>query len=63
MRVDALLRRAGIERSRRLEAGDLVMDLDEHTAYVRGEELPLTVREFDILCHLLSYPKKTFTRA
>ena len=27
------------------------------------EEVPLTVREFDILYKLLSYPKKTFTRA
>lgn len=39
------------------------MDEDEHTAYVNGEELPLTVREFDILFKLLSFPKKTFTRA
>lgn len=39
------------------------MDADEHTAYVNGEELPLTVREFDILFKLLSYPKKTFTRS
>lgn len=34
------------------------MDEDEHTAYVNGEELPLTVREFDILFKLLSFPKK-----
>ena len=39
------------------------MDADEHTAYVCGEEIPLTVREFDILFKLLSYPKKTFTRS
>lgn len=63
MRVRAILRRADIGRSKKLELGNLVMDEDEHTAYVNGEELPLTVREFDILFRLLSYPKKTFTRA
>ncbi len=63
MRVNALLRRAKIEKSRRIEVGGFVMDEEEHTAYLCGEEVPLTVREFDILYKLLSYPKKTFTRA
>lgn len=63
MRVRAILRRAEIEADKRLTAGNLTMDSEEHTAYVDGEELPLTVREFDILYRLLSYPKKTFTRA
>jgi DNA-binding response OmpR family regulator len=38
------------------------MDADEYTAYLGGEEIPLTKREFNILYKLLSYPKKTFTR-
>ena len=38
------------------------MDVDEHTACLDGEEIPLTNREFSILYKLLSYPKKTFTR-
>ena len=62
LRVRALLRRADIEQSRELVAGNLRMNKDEHTAYVDGEELPLTVREFDLLFKLLSYPKRTFTR-
>lgn len=62
LRVRALLRRANIEQSRELTAGNLRMNLDEHTAYVNGEELPLTVRKFDLLFKLLSYPKRTFTR-
>lgn len=62
LRVQALLRRANIEQSRELVAGNLRMNKDEHTAYVDGEELPLTVREFDLLFKLLSYPKRTFTR-
>lgn len=63
LRVAAVLRRAGIEEKRELTVGNLTMNTDEHTAYVGGEELPLTVREFDILFKLLSYPKKTFTRS
>lgn len=63
LRIAALLRRANIERSRELVAGNLRMNKDEHTAYVDGEELPLTVREFDILFKFLSFPKRTFTRA
>lgn len=62
LRVEALLRRANIERSRELTAGNLRMNKDEHTAYLNGEELPLTVREFDLLFKLLSFPKRTFTR-
>ena len=62
LRVGALLRRANIERSRELVAGNLRMAEEEHTAYVDGEELPLTVREFDLLIKLLSYPRRTFTR-
>lgn len=63
LRVKALLRRANIEKSRELIAGNLRMNADEHTAYVDGEELPLTVREFDLLFKFLSFPKRTFTRS
>ena len=62
LRIGALLRRAKIASSRKLEVGSFVMDADEHTAELNGEEIPLTVREFNILYKLLSYPKKTFTR-
>lgn len=62
-RVEALLRRAKIVTSKKLEIGSLKLDAEEHTAYVGEEEINLTVREFDILYKLLSYPKKTFTRA
>lgn len=62
LRIGALLRRAGIAAARKLEIGKFIMDADEHTAYLSGEEIPLTAREFSILYKLLSYPKKTFTR-
>lgn len=63
LRIGALLRRAKIASSRKLEVGDFSMDADERTATLNGEEINLTHREFNILYKLLSYPKKTFTRA
>ena len=63
LRIGALLRRAKIASSRRLEVGNFVMDADEHTAYLDDKEISLTTREFSLLYKLLSYPKKTFTRA
>ena len=63
LRVQALLRRAKIATSHRLEVGKLVLEADERTAYLDGEEIPLTVREFNLIYKLLSYPKKTFTRS
>ena len=62
LRVGALLRRSKIAQDRHLEIGEFVMDVDERTATLGGEEIALTVREFDLLYKLLSYPKKTFTR-
>ena len=62
LRIGALLRRAKIASSRKLEVGAFTMDADEHTASLDGEEISLTAREFNILYKMLSYPKKTFTR-
>ena len=62
LRIGALLRRAKIASSHRLEIGKLILDADERTAVLDGEEISLTAREFNILYKLLSYPKKTFTR-
>ena len=63
MRVRALLRRANIETERKLSVGNLVLDADGMTAEVDGQEIAVATREFNILYKLLSYPKKTFTRA
>lgn len=62
LRIGALLRRAKIATSRKIEIGNFVMDADEHTTYLGDEEISMTNREFSILYKLLSYPKKTFTR-
>lgn len=63
LRIGALLRRAKIANEKKLAIGDFIMDADEYTAYLNGEEISLTNREFAILYKLLSYPKKTFTRS
>lgn len=63
LRIGALLRRAKIAASKKLTAGGLTLDAEEYTAYLNGEEIPVTVREFNLLYKLLSYPKKTFTRS
>ncbi len=63
LHIGALMRRANIANTRKLMVGSLVLDADEHSATLDGEEIPLTVREFNLLYKLLSYPKKTFTRS
>ena len=63
LRIEALMRRAKIAASKRLTVGSLVLDAQEHVAYLNDEEIPLTVREFNLIYKLLSYPKKTFTRS
>lgn len=63
IRVRALLRRANIETERKLVVGNLVLDADAMSAEIDGEEVMLTTREFNIIYKMLSYPKKTFSRA
>lgn len=63
LRVRALLRRANIEFERKITVGNLILDADAMSAEVDGEEISLTTREFNIIYKLLSYPKKTFSRA
>nr|WP_300305450.1 response regulator transcription factor [uncultured Anaerostipes sp.] len=63
LRVQALLRRANIEMDRKIKVGNLELDADAMSAEIDGEEVNLTTREFNIIYKLLSYPKKTFSRA
>lgn len=63
LRVAALLRRANILDEKRMTVGNLTLDADELSATIDGEDVPITLREFNILFKLLSYPKKSFTRA
>lgn len=66
LRVDSVLRRVG-ERERapgagRVVDGDLIVDSDRHAVYRDGVELPLTVREFDLLRFLVANPGRAFSR-
>lgn len=63
LRIEALLRRARIVNSKVIKVGNLMMNEDEHSVTIEGEAVPLTYREFNLLFKLLSYPKKSFTRA
>jgi DNA-binding response OmpR family regulator len=62
LRVGALLRRANIATEKKLIIGGLVLDADATSATVNDEEISVTMREFNILYKMLSYPKKTFSR-
>lgn len=63
LRIGALLRRAKIAAEKHLTVGKLTLDAQERSAMLDGREIPLTVREFNLLYKLLSYPKKAFTRS
>lgn len=61
-RIQALLRRANIEEGKKLEVGTLTMDKANMMITLDGNEMSTTVREFNILYKLLSFPQRTFSR-
>ncbi len=63
LKIGAVMRRAKISLSKVLNVGSLTMNADEQSCTLNGEEIALTVREFNLLYKLLSNPRKTFTRA
>ncbi|WP_241433295.1 response regulator transcription factor [Listeria grandensis] len=63
LRVTALLRRANIATEQKLVVGTLRMDAAALTAMIGEQEVPITVREFNVLYKLLSYPNQAFSRA
>jgi DNA-binding response OmpR family regulator len=67
LRVTSVLRRTanGTERTgpQTLTDGDLVVDVPSRRVTRRGEELALTLREFDLLSFLLGHPGQAFSRA
>ena len=44
-----------------IEEGDFRVDLEAHSVAVRGEELHLSPKEFDLLVHFLRHPDKVLT--
>ena len=62
LHIGALLRRSGITNNRILSIGSFVMNAEQMTVTIDGGDVPVTVREFNILFKLLSYPKNSGMR-
>ena len=66
LRVDSVLRRAGVgqdpEPTTVLTDGDLVLDTSRHEVTRAGKTLALTAREFDLLRFLLAHPGTAWSR-
>ena len=60
--VKAVLRRSGVEESSVVEVNDLTIYEDEYRAELTGEDLGLTLTEFELLRYLVRHPRKAFTR-
>jgi DNA-binding response OmpR family regulator len=66
LRVQSVLRRAGRAVTAPPESlvdGELEVDVARRVARLRGAELALTVREFDLLVFLMRHPGRAFRRA
>jgi DNA-binding response OmpR family regulator len=67
LRVQSVLRRASRAaepvQPETLTDGDLVVDVARRVARLRGEQLALTVREFDLLTFLMRHPGRAFRRS
>jgi len=65
-RVRAVLRRSGVSaqsvQEKPLAFNDLNIDPGTHLVTIRGQEMVLTVKEFDMLWLLASHPRQVFTR-
>jgi DNA-binding response OmpR family regulator len=63
-RVKAVLRRSSesATKAERIEVGELVIDAGRREATRRGQPLPLTTLEFDLLWFLAGHPNRVFTR-
>ncbi|MDD6283872.1 MAG: response regulator transcription factor [Firmicutes bacterium] len=62
-RIEALVRRSSGEDAANSKCDGLFIDGDAYSAYLDGEELDLTVKEFEILRMLFENPGRVFTRS
>lgn len=46
----------------KIEFQDLLINLDEKTCFIEGDEIQLTKMEFNLLVFLISTPNKVFSR-
>lgn len=61
-RVEALLRRAQGVKESGLEAGGIMIDRSAHTVFVDGEEIYLSLKEYDLLLYLVENRGQTLSR-
>lgn len=61
-RVQALLRRADIAQSKKIEIGSVTVDSQKYAVYNDNEYIELPKKEFDLLFKLLSYPDRIFSK-
>lgn len=61
-RVDALLRRSRLPATSAPSTGPLVLDEEARMAFLQGQQLSLSPKEFELLRVLSKTPSKTFTR-
>ncbi|HNP15015.1 MAG: response regulator transcription factor [Parvibaculum sp.] len=64
-RIRAVLRRRGeadVESDTVFTAGGISMDVERHTVSVRGEEIPLPLKEFELLEYFLRNAGRVLTR-
>lgn len=62
-RVDQLRRGAEPEKADTVDAGPVSIDPARRQVLLRGENIDLTAREFDLLEHLARHPGRVFRRA
>ena len=61
-RTQALLRRADIAQSKKIEVGGVTVDSAKYAVYNDAEYIELPKKEFDLLFKLLSYPDRIFSK-
>lgn len=61
-RTQALLRRADIAQSKKIEIGSVTVDSAKYAVYNDKEYIELPKKEFDLLFKLLSYPDRIFSK-
>ncbi len=61
-RVGALLRRANIAQSKKIEIGGVTVDSEKYAVYTNEEYIEFPKKEFDLLFKLLSYPDRIFLK-
>lgn len=62
-RIKAVLRRSNPKaEARQLSIGDLELNLDTYTVLVKGEQVQLTLKEYNLLKTMMVNPDRVFTR-